>query len=196
MPAARIRGSQNSEYIRLDKNQIMTIQLYENFETITPGCCSITFAVPVNVYNRWLKTKQGWFCPACGSSRVFTGQTEEQKLKKVVEQQQAQLQQTRNTLSNVTRNYTKMRKRVASGVCPCCTRTFQNLLNHMKNQHPDFGSNKTLRLLRETYGLSQIDLSRDIGVNAQYVSMYENQKPVPAASAQLIEEWIETQGAA
>lgn len=33
---------------------------------------------------------------------------------------------------------TKLRKRIAAGVCPCCTRTFQNLATHMKNQHPEF----------------------------------------------------------
>ncbi len=33
---------------------------------------------------------------------------------------------------------TKMRKRIANGVCPCCNRTFANLAEHMAGQHPDF----------------------------------------------------------
>lgn len=33
---------------------------------------------------------------------------------------------------------TRLKNRAAAGVCPCCTRTFQNLANHMKHQHPDF----------------------------------------------------------
>lgn len=29
-------------------------------------------------------------------------------------------------------------KRVKNGVCPCCNRTFQNLMRHMATKHPDF----------------------------------------------------------
>lgn len=31
-----------------------------------------------------------------------------------------------------------VKRRVAAGVCPCCTRTFQNLAAHMQNKHPGF----------------------------------------------------------
>jgi hypothetical protein len=31
-----------------------------------------------------------------------------------------------------------MRKRIQSGVCPCCNRTFENLGRHMKSKHPAF----------------------------------------------------------
>lgn len=33
---------------------------------------------------------------------------------------------------------TRIKNRVAAGVCPCCNRTFANLHNHMSKQHPDF----------------------------------------------------------
>ncbi len=33
---------------------------------------------------------------------------------------------------------TKLKKRIAAGVCPCCQRSFQNLARHMAGQHPDF----------------------------------------------------------
>ncbi len=33
---------------------------------------------------------------------------------------------------------TKIKKRVAAGVCPCCNRTFQDLARHMAGQHPEF----------------------------------------------------------
>lgn len=33
---------------------------------------------------------------------------------------------------------TRLRKRAAAGVCPCCTRSFQNLQRHMASQHPTF----------------------------------------------------------
>jgi hypothetical protein len=33
---------------------------------------------------------------------------------------------------------TKLRKRAAAGVCPCCNRTFQQLASHMAEKHPGF----------------------------------------------------------
>lgn len=33
---------------------------------------------------------------------------------------------------------TRLRKRVANGVCPCCNRSFANLARHMAGQHPDY----------------------------------------------------------
>ncbi len=32
---------------------------------------------------------------------------------------------------------TKMRKRIAAGVCPCCNRSFKQVRQHMERQHPD-----------------------------------------------------------
>ena len=34
---------------------------------------------------------------------------------------------------------TRLKKRVAAGVCPCCNRTFKDLARHMKSKHPDYG---------------------------------------------------------
>lgn len=31
---------------------------------------------------------------------------------------------------------TRMKNRVKAGVCPCCSRTFQNIARHMASQHP------------------------------------------------------------
>ena len=35
---------------------------------------------------------------------------------------------------------TRLKNRVAAGVCPCCTRSFQNLARHMAGQHPDWSN--------------------------------------------------------
>lgn len=35
---------------------------------------------------------------------------------------------------------TRMKNRVARGVCPCCNRTFANLQAHMDTKHKGFGS--------------------------------------------------------
>lgn len=33
---------------------------------------------------------------------------------------------------------TKLKKRAANGVCPCCNRTFVDLARHMAGKHPTF----------------------------------------------------------
>lgn len=35
---------------------------------------------------------------------------------------------------------TKIKNRVSHGVCPCCTRSFDNLHRHMKSKHPEYSS--------------------------------------------------------
>jgi len=32
----------------------------------------------------------------------------------------------------------RLQKRVANGVCPCCTRSFANLRRHMETTHPEY----------------------------------------------------------
>ena len=34
-------------------------------------------------------------------------------------------------------HYTRMKKRIANGVCPCCGRSFTNVRRHMQTKHPD-----------------------------------------------------------
>lgn len=33
---------------------------------------------------------------------------------------------------------TRIKNRIARGVCPCCNRSFENLARHMAGQHPDY----------------------------------------------------------
>lgn len=32
----------------------------------------------------------------------------------------------------------RLKKRTSAGTCPCCQRTFSNMAEHMKHQHPQF----------------------------------------------------------
>ncbi len=33
---------------------------------------------------------------------------------------------------------TRLRNRIANGVCPCCSRSFTNVARHIASQHPDY----------------------------------------------------------
>jgi len=37
---------------------------------------------------------------------------------------------------------TRLKKRVAKGVCPCCNRTFRDLARHMESKHPNYAGKK------------------------------------------------------
>ena len=52
------------------------------FEVIEPSCCNVPFMMSTSHYNTRVKDHKAWYCPNCGSNRVFNGESEEAKLKK------------------------------------------------------------------------------------------------------------------
>lgn len=93
-----------------------------------------------------------FYCPH-GHGQVFTkGETEADKLRRELnrlKQNTAYLEDARKRaedsadfrrrqLSAAKGQITKMKKRAANGVCPCCNRTFSDLARHMAGQHPEF----------------------------------------------------------
>ena len=116
----------------------------ETLESHRCGGCGIWFAMPDWYVEERKRDRKGFNCPN-GCSRIFTGQTREQKLKsevarlkdRVVEERQRK-QDAKRSLSATKGVVTRMKNRAAAGLCPCCNRTFQNLARHMKNQHPEY----------------------------------------------------------
>lgn len=169
---------------------------------VTEECCNcgMTFAMTQDFKNRRLKDKKPFYCPG-GHGQHYMGKSEEQKLQdelnRVRNQRDAEagravlLEQQRD---NISKSYRRMRNRVSNGVCPCCNRTFQNLREHMKTQHPEMGENDQLRTLRDIFGLTQSALADEIGVNAAYISSFENEKYVPDYANTLIKDWINEAG--
>lgn len=172
----------------------------DGIEFVTEECCScgIPFAMTKDFQRRRLNDHKLFYCPS-GHSQHYTGKSEAQKLREQLEKTQrnleaesgraALLEQHRN---QVSRSYGKMRERVKNGVCPCCNRTFQNLLQHMRTEHPDFGEHDQLKSLRGAYGLTQQALGAEIGVPASYISLYERTRPVPEWAAVNISQWIQS----
>ncbi len=123
-----------------------TLDFTLQFAVIDPGCCNAQFAVPKEVYDRWVSCKTGWHCPHCGSSRHFTGESFEAKVKRLEQERDAARRRTeleyRSKIA-VKGHLTRTKKRIANGVCPCCQRSFENLHKHMKTQHPDFAQGES-----------------------------------------------------
>lgn len=128
-----------------------TIDVVETLEKLTCGKCGMTFGVPV----RWVAERRDdheqWYCPN-GHPRVFNGKSDAEKLRDELarlkhekDQTEARLVTSRSyasslekSVSTIKGQLTKVKNRVAKGVCPCCNRSFANLHRHMTTEHPDF----------------------------------------------------------
>jgi hypothetical protein len=116
--------------------------------------CYMPFAIPEKMYTDKKACGGSFYCPK--GCHLGMGVGEIQKLKDELarekqarEQEKARLDSRVNSLRDdrdaaLRREAaqkgakTRIKNRVANGVCPCCNRSFQNLHNHMKNQHPTF----------------------------------------------------------
>lgn len=114
--------------------------------------CGVRYTVPQNMWNK--QRREGGFhhCPNGHSQGWGKGDTEMDKLRRErdrLKQEAARLEDDARHARFVAEHQgrraaafkgqaTKLRKRVKAGVCPCCNRTFQNLQQHMKGQHPDW----------------------------------------------------------
>lgn len=121
--------------------------------TICCGECGIEFAVPES----WRAAREGdgrtFYCPN-GHNRVYR-ETVADKLRRerdLLKQQLAQKddeikwqkdqrQASEKRVSAAKGQITKLKKRAKAGTCPCCKRTFSNMAEHMRTQHPKFDPN-------------------------------------------------------
>jgi len=117
-----------------------TTMEYTERLTVTTCWCGIRLAIPDNLY-RFAHDHEGHqiYCPL-GHKFLYT-ETNEEKLARERKAHAA----TRDLLAAEERSHaatkgsvTKLKKRVAAGVCPECKRSFQNLARHMHSKHPEY----------------------------------------------------------
>lgn len=117
-----------------------------------PCCkCGIIFHVP-EAWDADRRAKHDSFhCPN-GHSLKYHAKSEADILRDQLTRERARLDQVRAWAQDEERQresaerslrahkgvVTKLRKRVAAGQCPCCQRTFRDLRDHMRAQHPDW----------------------------------------------------------
>ena len=88
-------------------------------------------------------SKLGWYCPN-GHQLVYTEseadrlRRERDRLQQQIAQRDDEIKDLENRRRAAVGQVTKLRKRASAGTCPCCQRTFSNMAQHMKRQHPDF----------------------------------------------------------
>lgn len=113
--------------------------------------CFATFAIPSRHEQKCSDEGAHWWCPCCGHQWQY-GDNHLTRAQKDLEQERRRHETTQRLLERRNEQLetsehrrraekaakTRIKNRVANGVCPCCKRTFVNLSRHMKNKHPEF----------------------------------------------------------
>lgn len=122
------------------------IDLATEFKPVTCGECGGTYALPER-YVRQKREKGGfWNCPFCRVGWGYTlRESKVSRLERELSRERAAHDQTRADRDYRERRRraekaakTRLKTRIANGVCPCCGRSFQNLRRHMASKHPEF----------------------------------------------------------
>lgn len=133
-------------------NAIKSVSFNVKLAVISCGSCGGTYAINEHFRQQCWEQGSSWTCPYCKCGWGYSNDNENARLKKKVEELQANQARTLSRLNEeVSRSnhltiqlkgtktrLTNVKKRVANGVCPCCNRTFVNLQRHMHTKHPDY----------------------------------------------------------
>ena len=120
---------------------------------VTEECieCGILFAVTEEYNKRRRADHKSFKCPS-GHSQYYPQKSDKEKLREQltrtkneldyaetrIKQEKERNEHLKKSRAAVKGQLTKTKNRISKGVCPCCNRTFQNLMGHMKTQHPDY----------------------------------------------------------
>jgi uncharacterized Zn finger protein (UPF0148 family) len=128
-----------------------TETIVETFTVVSCYTCGARFGIGSQLYRRVVKDADGTvYCPACGNQTCWRESEAQKRIKELerklewevaqAAQQKAAREKAEASLIATKGVVTRMKKRTAAGVCPCCNRTFRQLASHMATQHPDFVS--------------------------------------------------------
>lgn len=122
----------------------------------TTNCytCKMEFGMPDSFYKTMLQLREkgAFHCPAGHVQHFCTGESELDKMRRRAEKAeqdraywQDRTREVGEAKATVERQasaargqVTKIKNRIGNGVCPCCNRTFSNLMRHMAAQHKDY----------------------------------------------------------
>jgi hypothetical protein len=129
-----------------------TISEYIGVLVVKRCWCGIQHAVPKSLIDQQQREMErgdkqtGIFCPL-GHNWICAGKSDAERLREQIASERASHDQTKAELRETERRRraekgakTKLRKRVAAGVCPCCNRHFGNVQRHIEHMHPEFVS--------------------------------------------------------
>lgn len=110
------------------------------------GQCGVLWSMPNELYAAAKRSPRiSFWCPY-GHERHFpAGETELDRTRRErdsLKQNNARLEdearEARAAAEKAERAAKCLKKRAAAGSCPCCKRSFGNMADHMRHQHPDW----------------------------------------------------------
>jgi hypothetical protein len=120
------------------------LNLIIEFQVMATCCvCGIPVVASATFARDAHDSGKSWSC-LNGHSQHFTEKTEAKLRRELDEMRRSRdfqlthAEHLSRRVSATRGQLTKIRNRIGNGVCPCCRRTFQNLLAHMQTQHPAF----------------------------------------------------------
>lgn len=124
----------------LVKEDVRRVQI-----SLNGGGCGHAIVMTPEHYKVCRDEGRPFYCTVCGTCRKFVGELEADRLRR---ERDAALQRE-ETLKAMRKNLEvalakeqasklRLKKRVTNGVCPCCTRSFQNVKRHIANKHPEY----------------------------------------------------------
>ncbi len=115
-----------------------------DFVSVRCSACDIRFGMSDTFYKARRNDHGGWFCPN-GHSMLFAGESEAEKMRRERDQALQQIARAEDERAETQRELELAKKReknltrkLAAGNCPCCKRSFANMSEHMRKQHPEF----------------------------------------------------------
>jgi hypothetical protein len=130
-----------------------TFQYTETLQVLECADCGVTFAITGTYMSERRKDHKNFYCPS-GHTNYYSQETEEEKLRKQLDKTErdrdwwktnAQAESKRADHEEMRArgykgNMVKIKHRVAKGICPACHRSFPQLTEHMRTEHPGFTS--------------------------------------------------------
>jgi chromosome segregation ATPase len=125
-------------------------------EHITCANCGMVFTFDGDLLEKRRRDHQTFYCPS-GHHNYFPGESDLEQLERKLKEaqleikraeyraQSAQLErkEAQQQLSATRGQMTKLKKRIANGVCPCCRRSFVNMQRHMTTKHPEYAEERS-----------------------------------------------------
>lgn len=121
-----------------------TVDLQVRLSVLDCCECGITFAVPVDWHRDKRRDHKTIYCPR-GHRFHYPGESDLARARRELASARDMLDTSRDQAAHLERRRrgeraakTRLKNRIANGVCPCCNRSFIDLKRHMDSQHPEF----------------------------------------------------------
>lgn len=123
-----------------------------NIQIVAVWCptCGIPYGLPEGFCEERQEDGRSWRCPngdslsyhetdAMRLSRQLEAAKRREEYAKIrANGEEARRRQAERRAAAARGQVTRIKRRVAHGVCPCCNRTFADLAKHMSGQHPEY----------------------------------------------------------